>query len=144
MSITGNQISSDTGYGEKTRALLFVHDLQCHACLGFLRSFGSRMAEYLEQGAGVFVILPEYDEDKVRLDLPLVSGMDYLIDTNHEVREAYINLIAPGVVSHKAVLFFVLDSYGAPYVCLSADEPSLDAHQSLLNWLQYISIQCPE
>jgi peroxiredoxin len=144
MSITGDQVSSDAGYGEKTRVLLFVHDLYCHTCLSFLRSFRSRLTDYLSQGASVYVIFPESTESRVEFDLPIMNGIDYLADNNHEVREAYVKLMTPGLVSPRAVLFFVLDSFGAPYVCLSADEPSLDAHQDLLGWLQYISIQCPE
>lgn len=144
MSITGDQVSSDTGYGERTRVVLFVHDPQCHACLSFLRSFGAHLSGYLALGANIFVILPESVEGKVKFDLPIMGGMNYLIDISHKVREAYVDLIAPGLISPRAILFFVLDSFGAPYICLSADEPMLEAHQDLLGWLQYISIQCPE
>lgn len=143
-SITGKQVSSDVDYGNKNLVLLFVHDLHCHACLSFLRSFESRLAEYLSREARIFVIFPASAEGQVETDLLMVGGIDYLIDENHEVRRAYVNLIAPGLVPPNAVMFFLLDSFGAPYVCLSAAEPSLEAHPDMLGWLQYISIQCPE
>jgi hypothetical protein len=43
------------------------------------------------------------------------------------------------------VLFFVLDRYGAPYAATVANEPGdEDLHTELLEWLDYIELQCPE
>jgi hypothetical protein len=67
-----------------------------------------------------------------------------LIDSQGTIRAKYTGLIAPDLIEMGDFVVFILDSFGAPYVCLVGsylDEPIVD---EILSWLLYISIQCPE
>jgi peroxiredoxin len=67
-----------------------------------------------------------------------------LVDAGGSIRASYTNLVAPGLVGKENIFIFILDTYGAPQVCLVGKEPGEDFVNELLSWLLYISIQCPE
>jgi hypothetical protein len=72
-----------------------------------------------------------------------------LADQEGIARARYADLVgvgpeAPGS-DHSPIMLFVLDRYGAPYAATVLDEPDDPELQvDLLEWLDFIEIQCPE
>ena len=82
---------------------------------------------------------PNYDLNPIQN-----SAFPLLVDAGGNLRASYTNLVAPGLIEEENILIFLLDTYGAPYVCLVGKEPGEDFVDELLSWLLYISVQCPE
>ena len=72
------------------------------------------------------------------------SAFPLLVDAGGSLRASYSNLVASGLIGKENIFIFILDTYGAPQVCLVGKEPGEDFVNELLSWLLYISIQCPE
>ncbi len=96
----------------------------------------------MNTSAVVLAVLPEPAEllqsDPALAELPF----PVLADPQESTRQAYAGLMAESLVKDDDDLLFVLDQYGCPYGALVGDSPEL--HTATLQWLEYISVQCPE
>jgi len=140
----GRSISARDFYEESSVLLCFLHAPDCNACREFLETVASRLEDYRWAGAQVLAIYPASAET-LRSKLDWVNrGILLLADPENVIRRQYASLMAPGLIADRAIMFFVLDAYFAPYACLTGLEPEASAREEIENWLQYISIQCPE
>lgn len=140
----GRSISSRDFYEQNSVLLCFLHTPNCNACRAFLEIIVSHLEDYRWAGAQVLAIFPASAET-LRSELDWLNrGILFLADPENEIRQRYASLMAPGLIANRAVMFFVLDAYFAPYVCLTGPESEVSAREEIENWLQYISIQCPE
>jgi hypothetical protein len=124
--------------------LLFLHSPSCSACRAFLEAVNDRFEDYERENTRFLAIYPSPVEDLSSLPSFPDRGIDFLADLGDSTRQVYQDLMIHGLVQPDEVMLFVLDNYGAPYVCLKGEEPEVPAQEDLLGWLRYIGIQCPE
>lgn len=140
----GQAISSRDFYEEYYLVLCFLHAPTCDTCRGFLESIVSQVKDYERVGARILAIFPMSTEALNSHLNWLDQTILVLADPRNEIRNRYAKLMAPGLIPDRAVMIFILDAYLAPYACLTDFEPDVSAQAGVMNWLQYISIQCPE
>ena len=144
-SSQGKPFSPDDQRGWGNLVLFFGHDRTCSRCQAALQEFAARRIEYGAVEAKIVPVLPNTGAQVAALTYPF----PVLADPDGAVRARYGELV--GVESfgsrssHDPVMFFVLDRYGAPYAATVLDEPDDPELQlGLLEWLDFIEIQCPE
>jgi peroxiredoxin len=143
-SARGAAVSSSHFYERSSLVLLFLHGPDCAPCHVFLTHALERLEDYEAENAQLLAIFPSQSGSLQALDSLLRGEIQCLSDPERLVREDYLSLLAPDLVGPDEVMLFVLDTYGAPYVCLKGGEPEIHLHADLLGWLRYIGIQCPE
>jgi peroxiredoxin len=67
-----------------------------------------------------------------------------LEDVDGTTRAKYAGLVAPDLIRQQDVMIYVLDTFGAPYVCLVGEQVDESIVNEILSWLLYMNIQCPE
>jgi peroxiredoxin len=135
----GGTFSLDDYRGWGNVVLFFSHGLDCAACRAALGDFAAHRAAYGAQEAKIVPVIPGSQSDLTEMVYPFAL----LSDPRGIVRQKYADLL--GVEPEKHAMVFVLDRYGAPYAgsaLLEADDPELQA--GVLEWLDFIEIQCPE
>ncbi len=141
----GKSFSPDDQRGWGNLVLFFAHDRSCPICQAALQEFAARRIEYGAVEAKVVPILPSSAAQVAALTYPF----PVLADPDGIARARYAGLVGMEERSagsaHDPVMFFVLDRYGAPYAAGVLDEPDdPDLQAELLEWLDFIEIQCPE
>jgi peroxiredoxin len=147
-SVQGNRVCLQDLYEEHNLVLVFTHELSRRESCSLIQTFEERDQEYRKQGSKVLVIVPNGDHDpEVQEGSGFSEGMlaRMLVDPLGITRRSYTNLMSASLVEEEDMIVFVLDAYGAPYTAVVARElGTSEVHEEILNWLQYISIQCPE
>jgi hypothetical protein len=65
-----------------------------------------------------------------------------LIDREEKMARLYSDLIDAD--ANGKVMLFILDRFGVPWAAWSGEEPGEETYKESLDWLDFISIQCPE
>jgi peroxiredoxin len=151
-SILGEQVCLQDQYEEYNLVLVFTHGLGCQECQSTIRALLERDIEYREQASKALIIIPDdrhmggqLEKDLFLHGLPEETLARMLLDPNGHTRREYTNLISASLVGDEDQIIFVLDTYGAPYTAVIDRElDSREVYDEILNWLQYINIQCPE
>ena len=152
-SIQGERVCLQDLYEENNLVLVFIHGLNCPDCRSTVQAFVERETEYRGQAGKVLFILPDDNHnlhEQVGKDhlLSSLTGEvlhSILVDPEGTTRRRYADLMSASLVGDEDTVIFVLDTYGAPYTAVIAQElNSEEVHKEILSWLQYINIQCPE
>ena len=144
-SSQGKPFSPDDQRGWANLVLFFAHDRSCQRCQAALQEFAARRIEYGAVEAKVIPILPNSAAQVAALTYPF----PVLADLEGTARARYAELVgvdaSASSARHGRVMLFVLDRYGAPYAAAVLEEPDDPELQvDLLEWLDFIEIQCPE
>lgn len=139
----GKSISLRQNYGDCNLVLYFAHSLDCTACRTVMEELLKHEDDIFKLDARVFIILPEFPEDRGRL--PRITGrcLELLVDEHGTARREFTMDIYNA--DESSAVLYVLDQYQAQYAALAGDE--LDIHglyEDIASWLMYIQIQCPE
>jgi peroxiredoxin len=134
-SVDGDVIGPEHFRGKKS-VVLFLFDIGCDECGGFLEEAADRYADYEEANAVIIVVgnAPEGDLRQIRdsLDLPFVL----LSDPEGVVLNEY---------SGGLPTLLVADRYGEiRIVGQLSDSGHLPDQNEILSQLQLIEIECPE
>ena len=129
--------------GRRNLVLFFFHSGQCASCRDVLTAFATSYRRYQDLNAEILAISSDPPAivkalaEALRLPFPL------LCDQTGEVSKQYTgDLPAQG---GSAAGVFVTDRYGALYYESAAQEESnLPSQEQIINWLQFIEIQCDE
>ncbi len=140
----GKPFALDDNRGWGNLVLFFAHGKECPACQAALQEFAARRLEYGAVDAQVVPILPQTAAE--------IAGMPYpfpvVADPQGTARRQYAELVGVDGTAAEAdgpVLFFVLDRYGAAYAAAVLHEPEdPELQPELLEWLDFIELQCPE
>jgi peroxiredoxin len=110
-----------------------------------VNGYRQNLDQYHQEDAVIFIILPRIPQYIERLIEIEDSQLRILIDFDGEVRQRYSELLAPGMFVDKDEILFIADQYGGPYAAwISKTEPGKDFQKDIINWLEFIGIQCPE
>lgn len=140
-SASGEPYHLDQFRGRYNLILFFGHSLQCQACYEILRHFSVLRDDYSERNAKVLSIWPQDEASGMptmgRIDFPII-----LMDDSQNTRRLYCDFIA---VEHgQEAMIFVLDRFGSPFAAAVSNEFDVKVHEEILNWLDFIELQCPE
>jgi peroxiredoxin len=130
--------------GRSNLVLFFSHQADCAGCRDLVSSLIDSQARLRALDAAVLIIQPEAQAQGEQM------AVQYVIDVDDRLREAYARLL-PQTDEQRAhtdqppALLFVLDRYGAPVAAWAGDQPDSDELvPALLEWLEFIGVQCPE
>jgi peroxiredoxin len=140
-SSNGEMVALSDYYERSNLVLIFIPEEDSSSDQAFLKNILNQQARFERENARLLALYPQPIDDLVT-NHP--SNIPMLIDSQGTIRAKYTGLIAPDLIEMGDFVVFILDSFGAPYVCLvgsDLDEPIVD---EILSWLLYISIQCPE
>jgi peroxiredoxin len=144
-SVMGRPVTRNDYRGLDNLVLFFGHAVDCPGCQNVLREFTAHLREYNQNEAVTLAIFPDLFVRENGLAVFQETPFPVLSDPGGEVRKRYTALMAHNLVSDQDNLIFVLDQYGGPYAALigeELDEP--DLQKEVLEWLEYISLKCPE
>ncbi len=106
--------------------------------------FGAAQARFQACEARVLFVLPAPAEAVAVLQRAVPQPVLLLADESGAVRQRYAALLATPPPT-EASLFFVLDRFQAPFAALATDDPTVPAlADEVLEWLEFIEVQCPE
>ncbi len=127
--------------GRFNLVLVFGHSLHCKPCDSLARQFKFIQDEYVQRNAKVLWIYSQSEITKVLpnrfSDFPMM-----FFGPSDGVRRMYGNLIKTD--NFHSFMIFILDRYGAPFVAKVQDEHDWNIHHEILEWLDFIEMQCPE
>jgi peroxiredoxin len=139
--VGGGHVSPSRYRGQRSLVLVFVHG-DDEICQDILRAFASHYEEYRDQEAEVLAIFPGAEDDATRLKQMLKLPFPVLVDVDGRVG-ARIGAVTPS--GAPALGVFVADCYGEIYVrFVEGLSHNLPDQAEFLDWLWFISIQCPE
>jgi hypothetical protein len=92
-----------------------------------MESIASQLKDYERVGARILAIFPMSAEALSSHLNWLDQTILILADPGNEIRQRYANLMAPGLIADRAIMLFILDTYLAPYACLTGLEPDVSA-----------------
>jgi peroxiredoxin len=123
--------------------MVFLHAEDCDVCEAMAGQLAEVGQDIFDRDARLALIYPSNGKPhlfQVPSDGTMVIS---LADPGGKARRAYQEMVPDA--RGTDVLTVVLDRYSAPYAALSADEPDLSDHpRQILEWLDYIEVQCPE
>jgi peroxiredoxin len=145
----GRTFAIDDNRGWGNVILFFAHHPDCPCCRETLNEFAARRLEYGADNAKPVVVLPSAPDVVATLDYPF----PVLAGEHAAAWLRYAEMLgvhdapggAPTGEGKPPVMFFVIDRYGS--ACAGAALPDADApelHTELLEWLDFIEMQCPE
>lgn len=106
-------------------------------------SFTARLNDYWAESAKVLVIFPDQGDQTTILAKAGDFPFPLLVDKANSARQSYLNLLPDGI--NTGSVLFILDRYGSPYAALVGEDPDTDNLQDqILEWLEFIELQCPE
>ncbi|MFB3917555.1 MAG: redoxin domain-containing protein [Terriglobales bacterium] len=140
MSRDGHRIRLSDYRGRRNLVLVFADEQQATADL--LSAMASRYQEFKNWDAEIVVIVQLTSErggrTKPRLNLPFPVLLDEDGRIHHQVG-------ASDPSGHVAAAVYVTDRYGEVFGAYrTRDSQSLPAVDEVLNWLEFVSSQCPE
>lgn len=107
--------------------------------------FEQNLDQYKEEDAVIFIILPRNPRYSEQLVMFAENSIYILTDLDGKVRQRYSDLMAPGMIVPEDECLFVADQYGGPYTAwIGKTEPGKDFQKDIINWLEFIGVQCPE
>lgn len=119
--------------------ILFV-TARCSGCQGFVQQSISDPASLDYTDARVLVVVPGMRMAK-QLDVHS-PYLHYLIDQKDKMRWLYSDLLDED--ARGKVMLFIVDRFGVPWAAWAAEDPDDRTWEEAMDWLDYISIQCPE
>jgi peroxiredoxin len=141
LSASGEPYHLDQFRGRYNLILFFGHSLQCPACYEMLRQFSVLRDDYLDRNAKVLSIWSQDEAlimpTKKMIDFPII-----LLDDQQITRRLYYDFIASE--DRQDAMIFVMDRFGSPFAAAVGDEFDITIHDEILNWLDFIELQCPE
>lgn len=140
---TGHPVDVWSFKGRRNLVLFFFHGSNCAGCRDVLTAFASDYQSYKDLDAEVLAIT----RDPVAIARALAEGLrlpfPVLCDTNGEVTQRYLPFL-PSIAQPLAGLI-IADRYGAVYdESLAGSDAELPDQNEILQWLQFINIQCDE
>ncbi len=149
LSLYGQQVCLQDYHEDCNLVLYFAQGTGCQACQQVLRGLAARLPDYQAEDAKILAIFP--GPVSALADDPALTSLPFAIlsDPGQEIRRQYQELMDESLVSAEDGMLFVLDRYNAPYAALIGDglntgSPDNDVNEDVLNWLEFIGIQCPE
>ena len=140
-SSNGEVIALSDYYERSNLVLIFIPEEDSSSDQGFPENILNQQARIDSENARLLALYPRPIDDLVT-NHP--STIPMLIDSQGTIRAKYTGLIAPDLIDQGDFVVFILDSFGAPYVCLVSSDSAEPIADEILSWLLYISIQCPE
>jgi hypothetical protein len=134
-------IALDDYYEKGSLVLLFIPENLAANELSVVNDINEQLNRIEGENAHLIGIFPQSFADLQTNQHP---SFPILINTHNSLRESYTDLVAPGLIGEKDIMLFILDTYGAPYVCLVEQKHGENIIDELLSWLLFINIQCPE
>jgi peroxiredoxin len=138
---SGEMVALNDYYEEGSLVLVFIPQDPTAGDRASLRGISDQLKNIEAENSRLLGIFTQPRED---LDPNQNSAFPLLVDADGQLRSSFTKLVAPGLIGDENIFLFILDAYGAPYVCLVGQETGEDFADELLSWLLYISIQCPE
>ncbi len=137
----GETVTTGDFRGKHHLVLLFLHALDtCQFCSMMVEQLIARSRELDDVDARVLIVQPP--GTVARRSLP--PSLRLVWDQQGTVRSDYAKLLRKPVTQHQ-IMVFVLDRYGTPQSACSVnhgDDKTLI--QEALEYLDFITIQCPE
>ena len=128
-------------YEKGNLVLLFIPHDPSPSDQAAIKTIGDHQKRIEAENAHLLALTPQPLDSLIEKQF---SEIPVLIDKNSQIRAVYSGLIAPGLIGEGDIIIFILDTYGAPSVCLVGQEPVEPIADEILSWLLYLSIQCPE
>ncbi|MDD5466762.1 MAG: redoxin domain-containing protein [Anaerolineales bacterium] len=123
--------------GRSSVALLFTHGFGCRACRAAISDLRQQREAFRSQEAELLIVVPS------REGLPPGDAEGILVDPGAAGRRDFAALLE--FDTGRSAMLFILDRYGTPYAAWFGDEPlQAGLADEALDWLEFISIQCPE
>ncbi len=128
--------------GRRNLVLAFVDGTGCDPCRGWLSNMAGDYEEVLRHEAQVLVVvhgsLDDAGEVKRANNLPF----PVLADVDGAVHRR-VGAVTPG--GQPAMAVYVVDRFGEIFnVSRTGEGDTVPAPEEVLDWLQFIEIQCPE
>ncbi len=124
------------GYGYDPVVVAFLHDLRCPACAELVQLWAECRAAYGAYEAVLVAITPR--SCGVRAE-----GVWVLSDTEGVLRDRYAAWCPR--LTRGGVSVLILDAYAAGWALWQGPEADPDQiHRGALEWLAFMSLQCPE
>jgi peroxiredoxin len=135
----GNRLAVSDFRQRANVCLLFV-PAGCRGCRRFLEQSIRDPADLDYADARVLV---EVSDAQIAKQMDVQSPyLHYLIDQEGKMAQQYSDLIDAD--AKGKVMLFILDRFGVPWAAWVGEEPDDRTWEEARDWLDYISIQCPE
>jgi peroxiredoxin len=128
--------------GRRNLVLFFATRWEREQDRAALRAFARRYGDYQADQTEVLAVLPASQAAVAGLQAELELPFPLLADAEEKVRASYAALLP---TQPDSALVFVLDRYRAPYAAVvDADPADPTLHREILDWIDFIELQCPE
>lgn len=127
-------------FRQRANLIIFFVSWECGECKNLVQQFAAQPSNLHYADAHVLVVVPgERLAKQLDVQLPYIH---YVIDHESEMSMKYANLIDEQGKAKS--MLFILDRFGVPWAAWSGEEPDEETYKESLDWLDFISIQCPE
>ncbi|HEX2986783.1 MAG TPA: redoxin domain-containing protein [Chloroflexota bacterium] len=141
-SAGGSMIGPRMYHHRRSLVLFFFHDGRCQVCERLLTDFAGRYDEIRSENGEVLAVTTASAGDARAMANRLNLPFPLLYDTSGKVVERFTQVeqdsgrVVPSVV--------ITDRFGAVYTTLLVHETKPPSADAVLEWLNFIELQCPE